>query len=100
MDPAIHHRPLRLTRAVISKATSMAIEHTVKAYDEELNNLRQATARMGSLAEAQLQTAMQALVRHDEEMAKLAVQSDSQIDDLERQVSALAMRVLALRQPM
>jgi phosphate transport system protein len=78
----------------------MAIEHTVKAYDEELNNLRQAIARMGSLAEAQLQSAIQALVRHDEEMASKAVQSDASIDDLERQVSTRAMRVLALRQPM
>jgi phosphate transport system protein len=77
----------------------MAIEHTVKAYEEELNSLKQAIARMGSLADAQLQSAMQALVRHDAEMANKAVQSDSLIDDLERQVSGLALRVLALRQP-
>ena len=78
----------------------MATEHTVKSYDEELKNLNQIIAQMGGLAEAQLQTAIEALVRRDSDLASQAVQSDARIDALEQQISSLTVRILALRQPM
>ena len=38
----------------------MVSEHTVKSYDDELKNLSQIIAQMGGLAEAQLQSAIEA----------------------------------------
>ena len=78
----------------------MVSEHTVKSYDDELKNLNQTIAQMGGLAEAQLQSAIEALVRRDSDLAAQVVQSDIRIDELEHQISIMAVRMLALRQPM
>jgi phosphate transport system protein len=78
----------------------MVSEHTVKSYDDELKNLNQIIAQMGGLAEAQLQSAIEALVRRDAELAAQVVQSDTSIDALEHQITNLTVRMLALRQPM
>jgi phosphate transport system protein len=78
----------------------MSIEHTVKSFDEELNRLSQMVAQMGGLAEAQLHSAIEALVARDAEQAGRVVQGDSRIDLLERQISTHTIRMLALRQPM
>jgi phosphate transport system protein len=78
----------------------MVSEHTVKSYDDELKNLNQTIAQMGGLAEAQLQSAIEALVRRDSDLAAQVVQSDARIDELEHQISIMAVRMLALRQPM
>jgi phosphate transport system protein len=80
-------------------APETTLQHTVHSYDEELKTLDQTIARMGSLAESQLQSAIQALVRRDGEIALQVVQADLQIDTLEHQVGTLAVRLLALRQP-
>jgi phosphate transport system protein len=80
-------------------ASETTLHHTVHSYDDELKSLDQTIARMGGLAEAQLQSAIQALVRRDGEIGQQVVQADARIDDLEHQVSALAVRLLALRQP-
>jgi len=78
----------------------MPVEHTVKAYDEELRRLEQEIATMGGLAEGQLQNAIQALVRRSAELAHEVIQEDGRVDALEQQASALVVRLLALRQPM
>jgi phosphate transport system protein len=75
-------------------------EHIMKVYDEELSRLDQLIAEMGGLAESQLTEAMDAMVRRDGELARKVADRDQRIDDLEREVDALTMRVLALRQPM
>jgi phosphate transport system protein len=80
-------------------AQETTLHHTVRSYDDELKALDQTITRMGDLAEAQLQSAIQALVRRDGEIGHQVVQADARIDDLEHQVSALAVRLLALRQP-
>ena len=77
----------------------MATEHTVKSYDEELKHLTQVIQNMGTLVEGALQTAMQALIRRNVELSNQVMQSDAAIDELEHQVSALSVRLLALRQP-
>ena len=74
--------------------------HTVRSYDEDLRRLRDMVARMGGLAERQVADATAALVRRDTELASEVVQRDAQIDQLEREVEAFCVRLLALRQPM
>ena len=78
----------------------MSSEHIVKSFDDELKQLSQMVAQMGGLAEAQLQAAIEALVARDAEQAARVVHGDVRIDQLERQISAQTIRMLALRQPM
>jgi phosphate transport system protein len=75
-------------------------EHTVKAFDSEITQLRGLIAEMGGLAEVAIANAIESLVRHDEDMAKAVVANDPQIDALEAEVDRLAVRVIALRAPM
>ena len=74
--------------------------HTVKAFDEELDQLRATICEMGGLAEAAIRESMQALVRRDAEAAKAVVDRDSRIDALEAEVERRAVQIIALRAPM
>lgn len=75
-------------------------QHIVKSFDDELQKLKQAVAQMGGLVEAQLQAAVDALVKRDADAAAKVVRDDARIDELERDVGNLVIRLLALRQPM
>jgi phosphate transport system protein len=76
------------------------MEHTVKAFDEDITRLRGLIAEMGGLAELGLQQAMEAIISGDEELAREVVERDKKLDALEAEVDAMAIRVLALRAPM
>ncbi len=75
-------------------------EHTVKAFDEELGELRGRIAEMGGLAEQAIARAIEALSRHDLDAAQTVVADDRKIDALEIEVEQLAIRLIALRAPM
>jgi len=77
----------------------MSQEHTVRSYDEELAHLSNLIARMGGLAEAQLEGAVQALQHRDSERAGSIIAGDAKVDDLEQEVHTFTVRLLALRQP-
>ena len=78
----------------------MAENHTVKAFDNEITQLRGLIAEMGGLAETSIARAIEALVRHDEDLAAKVVASDAKLDALEAEVDQLAVRIIALRAPM
>ncbi|HVT50583.1 MAG TPA: phosphate signaling complex protein PhoU, partial [Dongiaceae bacterium] len=80
--------------------TMQTADHTVKSFDSELKRLIQEIAQMGGLAEAELAQAIDALARRDSEAAASVIESDRRIDSMEQEVSTLALRILALRQPM
>lgn len=75
-------------------------EHTVKAFDNEISQLRGLIAEMGGLAEVAIRDSVLALVRHDEDLAHEVVGNDARLDALEAEVDRLAVRVIALRAPM
>ncbi|CAN5305077.1 phosphate signaling complex protein PhoU [soil metagenome] len=75
-------------------------EHTVKAFDEDIDQLRGLIAEMGGRAEAALEDAMTALVREDMGLAARVVAGDQRIDELESEVEKLAIQTIALRAPM
>ena len=77
----------------------MASEHLVKAYDEELQKLSNTIVEMGGLAESQLGTAIEAVAARDSELAGRVLEGDHKVDQLERDLDNLAIRLLALRQP-
>ena len=78
----------------------MVAEHTVKSFDEELKRLSHVISEMGGLVEAQLQSAVDALIKRDADAATKVVRDDMKIDELEQEVSHFVVRLLALRQPM
>jgi phosphate transport system protein len=75
-------------------------EHTVKAFDTEIGQLRGLIAEMGGLAEVAIRDAVDALSRHDEIKAAAVVAGDVKLDALEAEVDRLAVRIIALRAPM
>jgi phosphate transport system protein len=78
----------------------MASEHIIKSYDEELQRLDNALTQMGGFAESQLANAIDAVMKRDNDLATTAIESDVAIDQLEREIESLVVRLLALRQPM
>ncbi len=73
--------------------------HIVAAYDDEMQQLTRLFSRMGGLAEKQLAEALTAVERRDLDLAGTVKDSDRAIDDLEHEIDALVLRMLALRQP-
>jgi phosphate transport system protein len=65
-----------------------------------LRRLNNAITEMGGLAESQLATAIEAVVERDSELAARVVEGDARVDQLQHDVDNLAVRLLALRQPM
>jgi len=74
--------------------------HTVKAFDEELDQLRGLIAEMGGLAEAAITGSMRALMQRDTEAASRVVEADKRIDALEGEIERMAVQIIALRAPM
>ena len=81
-------------------ASPSTSDHIVRSYDEELKRLTGEIQRMGDLALAQLDAAMDAVMERDSDMAMKVVEADGAIDALEHEVGQDVVRLLALRQPM
>jgi len=77
----------------------MSDHHIVKSFDDELTQLQNAIARMGQLSQTQLAGAIDAMLLRDATIAARVVKDDYEVDELERELDARALRVLALRQP-
>jgi len=77
-----------------------AREHTLKAFDEDLDRLRALIAQMGGLAEHAIGEAMRCLVQRDVEGAMAVVQGDVKLDKLETEAERRVVQLIALRAPM
>ena len=73
--------------------------HTSRDYEAELRELRAHALAMGARCERSLQLALDAFWTSSHELAAEVETLDRQIDSDEMQIDALALRVLALRQP-
>jgi phosphate transport system protein len=78
----------------------MATGHTLKAFDQDLDQLRASIAEMGGLAEAAIADSMRALVNRDAETARRVIEDDKKLDALEAEIERLAVQIIALRAPM
>ncbi|MGZ8285180.1 MAG: phosphate signaling complex protein PhoU [Allosphingosinicella sp.] len=74
--------------------------HTLKAFDDDLNQLRASIAEMGGLAEAAIAAAMRVLADRDSDGARQIVDGDKKIDAMEAEIERLAVQIIALRAPM
>jgi len=79
--------------------TTQPHDHIVKSHDEERNRIIGEILRMGEMAAAQLEAALDVVERRDDKAAERIIANDEAIDALERQVSQDAM-TLALRGPL
>jgi phosphate transport system protein len=75
-------------------------EHTVKAFDQDIGQLRGLISQMGGLAEAAIGNAMLALQRGDHELAAQVRADDRKIDAIQHEVERAVVRIIALRAPM
>ena len=75
------------------------MEHTVKAFGEELAGLTADVARLGGLAEAQVSDAVDAVARRDAILAQQVIERDKKLDVLQIEIERKAIRLIALRQP-
>jgi phosphate transport system protein len=75
-------------------------DHTVKAYDQELDALERRIAEMGGIAEKMVIDAMDALSNADMVLALDVVATDPRLDALQREIEDMAVRTIARRQPM
>ncbi|WCT73986.1 phosphate signaling complex protein PhoU [Sphingomonas naphthae] len=74
--------------------------HTIRAFDEDLDQLRVQVLEMGGLAEAAITASVDAMIHRDLEGALRVVENDRRIDAMELEVERLAVRLIALRAPM
>jgi phosphate transport system protein len=76
------------------------MEHTIKAFDADLQDLGRMIAEMGGLAERQISDALDALNRHDAALAGTIIATDARIDVLQREIEEKAILTIARRQPL
>ncbi|MSP51000.1 MAG: phosphate signaling complex protein PhoU [Alphaproteobacteria bacterium] len=74
--------------------------HTVRSYDDELNQLDNYISEMGGIAESQLAAALDALAKRNSELAALVIVQDEAIDKIEAKIGEAAVELIARRQPM
>jgi phosphate transport system protein len=75
-------------------------EHTMKAFDADLQELTRNVAEMGGLAEKLIAEAVDALVKRDTKLAQQVIAADALIDALQRDIEEKAILTIARRQPM
>ena len=73
----------------------MALERAQKSFEQELEHVAKLLIQMGGLAETQLESAIQTVLRRDAGLAIQIMQTDEHLDAAERQIDAEAVRLLA-----
>jgi phosphate transport system protein len=74
--------------------------HTVKSFDDDIAQLRAVISRMGGLCETQIADAVDALVSRNIDAARVVIDGDRRLDQLEAEAEMLAVRIIALRAPL
>ncbi len=76
------------------------VEHTIRAFDAELQELARKITEMGRLCDEQIVAAIEALVNRDNALAKRVIDADDRIDALQSEVEEKVITAIARRQPM
>lgn len=79
--------------------TDLSDNHTVKAYDAELDQLRLLVLKMGGLVVDQLALSRRALKERNDELAKTVVEREKEVNRLDTEGEEMAFRLIARRQP-
>jgi len=68
-------------------------------FDEELDMLNDMLIEMGSMVEKAIKRATYALEYHDKKKAKKAIELDREVDNVEKEIETLCLRLLLRQQP-
>lgn len=68
-------------------------------FDEQLEQLNNHMLEMGALIERSIENATQAMINQDVEAAKASVAADHEVDQKEREIEALCLKLLLQQQP-
>lgn len=74
--------------------------HIASRFDKDVKRIENLLVKMAELAVAQLENAAKALEHHDTELSLQVANGDKEINAMEARVDELAVRLIALRQPM
>ena len=74
-------------------------DHTVRAFDRELELLGRKIAEMGGIGEKMLADSIDALIRLDADLASATIAIDKRLDLIQREVEEQAVAIIARRQP-
>ena len=77
----------------------MTTAHTDKAYDRELQELRDKLLAMGGKIEAAIAGSVRSITERDPELARRIKAADAEVNRLEVEIDDACRRLLALRQP-
>lgn len=70
-----------------------------RSFEEDLDKLRTRLIRMGSLVEEQAEFAFRALREGNQELARIVVERDDKVDQLDLKIDKQCQRIFALNQP-
>jgi len=68
-------------------------------FEEQLGLLNRELLKMGALIELSIKNATQALLKQDVDAARAAIRFDNEIDQMERDIEALGLKLLLQQQP-
>ena len=84
----------------MTEHTTSRLDHTTKAFDTDLQDIKRRVAEMGGLAERQIADATRALVERDVDLAEQVITTDPTIDAMQHEIEEKAVLTIARRQPM
>ena len=84
----------------MTEHTTSRLDHTSKAFDADLQDIKRRVAEMGGLAERQIADATRALVERDTDLAEQVITTDPTIDAMQHEIEEKAVLTIARRQPM
>lgn len=73
--------------------------HTDKAYDAQLDDLRNKLLSLGGKVETEIATSVRALAERDSALAEQVINADREVNRLEVEIDEVCRRLLVLRQP-
>ncbi len=68
-------------------------------YDKQLKKLNSAMIEMGAMIEKSIEMAIKALVTQDVELARRTIMSDEDVDNQEKEIENLCLKLLLMQQP-
>jgi phosphate transport system protein len=74
--------------------------HTIKAFDADLRDLKRRVAEMGGLVERQIVDEVDALTKSDIMLAQRVITVDDTVDKFQRGIERMGVELIARRQPM
>jgi len=74
-------------------------QHTIKRFEDELNDLKEKILLMGALVEKATKRSMNSLIKQDTNRAHKVIEREVDINTLELEIDEMTRTILALRQP-